>query len=55
MICNPAIPVCKTKPYFTFTLKFSFLENKVAGKKMQLTQQFAWCPAAVECPANVTI
>ena len=25
--------VCKTKPYFTFTLTFSFLKTKKPGKK----------------------
>jgi hypothetical protein len=28
-------------------------ENKVAWEKMQLDRQFAWCPAAVECPVKV--
>jgi hypothetical protein len=41
---GPTKPVCKTKPYFTFTF-----ENKVAVVN---AIRRPICPVAVECPAS---
>jgi len=39
------------KAVFYFHFDIFIFENKLAREKMQLDGQFAWCPAAVECPA----
>jgi hypothetical protein len=41
----------QNKAVFYFHFDVFIFDNKVAGVKMQLDWQFAWCPAAVECPA----
>jgi len=40
----------QNKALFYFHFDIFIFENKVDGGKMQLDRQFAWCPAAVECP-----
>jgi len=41
----------QNKAIFYFHFDIFIFENKVAGRKMELDEQFALCPTAVEYPA----
>ena len=45
----------QNKAVFYILFVIFIFENKVTGGKMQLDGQFAWCPAAVECPEVVSL